>query len=80
MGVLEGKISPSNMHDGSLFNGTNWILPFDKDKAFTWKVGDKVKFKIDKTDWKNQSKKMRDLISLRVNEEGLGPASWWMNK
>ena len=45
MGILEGRINPENMHAGSLFNG-NWILPFDKDKAFTWKVGEKARFKI----------------------------------
>jgi len=34
------------MHTGTLFNG-KWILPFNENTAFEWKVGDKVRFKID---------------------------------
>ena len=45
-GILEGRIPPNNLHEGSLFSG-KWILPYDEDKAFAWKVGDKIRFKID---------------------------------
>lgn len=85
LGILEGRILPVNLHDGSLYNGSNWIFPFEEDKAFTWKVGEKVRFKIDKAgnygcilDWSHKGKRMAELISLRANEEGLGPASWWL--
>jgi len=46
MGFLEGRISPENLHEGSLFNNGSWIMPFEKDKAFSWRKGDKVRFKI----------------------------------
>jgi DNA-directed RNA polymerase subunit E'/Rpb7 len=49
LGVLEGRIQPNNLHEGSLFNGTNWIFPIDEDKAFTWKIGEKVRFKVEST-------------------------------
>jgi DNA-directed RNA polymerase subunit E'/Rpb7 len=47
MGILEGRILPESLHSGSLFNGS-WILPFSSDKAFTWKIGDMIRFKISK--------------------------------
>lgn len=85
MGVLEGRLSPNNLHTGSLFNGKNWIFPIDKDKAFTWKNGEKVRFKIDSTgtnlsylDWNFKGQHMWELISLKTDEEGLGPISWWL--
>jgi hypothetical protein len=46
MGILEGRIPPENLHTGTLFNG-KWILPFNENAAFEWKVGDKVRFKVD---------------------------------
>jgi DNA-directed RNA polymerase subunit E'/Rpb7 len=49
LGILEGRIPPKNMHEGSLYNGTNWIMPFDKDKAFTWRQGEKVRFRVEST-------------------------------
>jgi DNA-directed RNA polymerase subunit E'/Rpb7 len=84
MGILEGRIHPHHLHSGSLFNGS-WILPYSSDKAFTWKIGDQIRFKINKAgnsdfyiDWSFQGKRMADLISLRCNEQGLGPISWWL--
>jgi hypothetical protein len=47
MGILEGKILPQKLHEGSLFNNGKWILPFGRDKAFSWAKGDKIRFKID---------------------------------
>jgi hypothetical protein len=47
MGIMEGRIHPQHLHADSLFNG-NWILPYKSKDAFTWKIGDRIRFKINK--------------------------------
>lgn len=76
-GLLEGCVHPDDLHEGSAFNGV-WVLPFGENSAFSWKVGEQVRFKVERAEWMKQGPRMRDLISLRCNEQGLGPISWWI--
>ena len=44
------------------------MLPFGTHNAFAWKVGEKVRFRIEKAEWLSEGKRISDLIQLKANE------------
>ena len=53
--------------------------PKSKEKGYKWKVGNQAKFRIKEVKWENtQADNMRDLISIKADQPGLGPFDWWI--
>lgn len=81
--LLEGKISIIDLHNDTHYceETKEWIMTTSKsnEECYKWKVGANARFKVKSAKWQNvEAKEIHELISLKANEPGLGPADWWI--